>query len=104
MDQSIDLTGSERERAVEALSRFIAASVDASREDTVPFHHLVLERVFPEDVYAAILAAMPVGADYRPMSGRSKGNDAADGTHTRVKIDLFPEYIRNLPPQKRAVW
>ncbi|MGE5366853.1 MAG: hypothetical protein ACM3PO_06230, partial [Betaproteobacteria bacterium] len=25
-------------------------------------------------------------------------------THTRVKIDLFPEYIRHLPLQKRAVW
>ncbi len=38
------------------------------------------------------------------MHGRSKGHDLADGTHTRVKIDLFPEYIRHLPPQKRAVW
>ena len=36
------------------------------------------------------------------MSGRSKGNDLADGTHTRVKIDLFPEYIRHLPAEKRA--
>jgi hypothetical protein len=38
------------------------------------------------------------------MHGRSKGLDLADGTHTRVKIDLFGEYIRHLPPQKRAVW
>jgi hypothetical protein len=38
------------------------------------------------------------------MSGRAKGNDLADGTHTRVKIDLFPEYVRKLPPDKRAVW
>ena len=38
------------------------------------------------------------------MHGRSKGHDLADGTHTRVKIDLSPEYIRHLPPQKRAVW
>ena len=38
------------------------------------------------------------------MHGRSKGHDLDDGTHTRVKIDLFPEYIRNLPPQKRALW
>ena len=47
---------------------------------------------------------MPEATDYRPMHGRSKGHDLADGTHTRVKIDLFPEYIRHLPPQKRAVW
>jgi len=38
------------------------------------------------------------------MHGRSKGHDLTDGTHTRVKIDLFPEYIRNLPPEKRALW
>jgi hypothetical protein len=38
------------------------------------------------------------------MHGRSKGLNLADGTHTRVKIDLFGEYIRHLPPQKRAVW
>jgi hypothetical protein len=47
---------------------------------------------------------MPEARDYRPMHGRAKGHDLEDGTHTRVKIDLFPEYIRHLPPQKRAVW
>ena len=47
---------------------------------------------------------MPENRDYRPMHGRSKGHDLDDGTHTRVKIDLFPEYIRNLPPEKRALW
>ena len=56
-----------------------------------------LDHVFPDDVYAAMLAAMPEARDYRPMHGRSKGHDLADGTHTRVKIDLFPEYIRHLP-------
>src|SRR6201998_3244678 len=51
-----------------------------------------------------MLANMRECSDYRPMHGRSKGHDLADGTHTRVKIDLFPEYIRHLPPQQRAVW
>ena len=51
-----------------------------------------------------MLARDAAASDYRPMSGRAKGNDMADGTHTRVKIDLFPEYIRGLPPEKRAVW
>ena len=68
------------------------------------FYHLTLERVFPDNVYADMLTSMPLSSDYRPMSGRAKGNDMADGTHTRVKIDLFPEYIRGLPPEKRAVW
>ena len=60
--------------------------------------------MFPDDLYAAILTNMPVASDYRPMHGRSKGHDLPDGTHTRVKIDLFPEYIRHLPPEKRALW
>jgi hypothetical protein len=104
MDQSIGLHGMERARAVESLCQFVAASVDAAQAGVAPFPHLVLRHVFPDDVYNAMMTAMPVGSDYRPMSGRAKGNDAADGTHTRVKIDLFPEYIRHLPPEKREVW
>jgi hypothetical protein len=104
MDQSIGLHRMDRRRAVERLSQFVAAAVDASDAGEQPFHHLVLDHVFPDDVYTAMMAAMPVGEDYRPMSGRSKGLDAADGTHTRVKIDLFPEYIRHLPPEKRNIW
>ena len=104
MDQAIELKSLDRKRAVENLSRFVAASIDAAQSDTAPFYHLTFDRVFPENVYADMLTAMPLASDYRPMSGRAKGNDMADGTHTRVKIDLFPEYIRGLPPEKRAVW
>jgi hypothetical protein len=104
MDQSVELRSHDRRRAVEALSRYVAASVDAAQSHQAPFHHLTFERVFPENVYAEMLAAMPLSSDYRPMSGRAKGHDLSDGTHTRVKIDLFPEYIRGLPPQKRSVW
>jgi hypothetical protein len=44
----------------------------AMREVEQPFYHLELdERVFPEDVYASMLAAMPVAADYRPLRGRT---------------------------------
>jgi hypothetical protein len=104
MDQSIGLNMSDRRRGVENLSRFVAASIGLGRASDKPFYHLVFDRVFPDDVYNAMLTAMPVASDYRPMSGRSKGQDLSDGTHTRVKIDLFPEYIRGLPPEKRAVW
>lgn len=104
MDQSVELKSSDRRQAVETLGRFVAASIDAAQAGDAPFYHLTFERVFPDNVYADMLAAMPLSSDYRPMSGRAKGRDLADGTHTRVKIDLFPEYIRGLPPQKRAVW
>ena len=104
MDQSVELSAGGRKRATERLGECVAASVDAAPASEAPFYHLVLDRIFPDDVYAAILANMPAASDYRPMHGRSKGHDLADGTHTRVKIDLFPEYIRHLPPQQCAVW
>ena len=90
--------------SVENLADFIVASVDSARVVESPFYHLEFDRVFPDDAYRTMLATMPVAADYRPMHGRSRGNDMADGTHTRVKIDLFPEYIRHLPSEERAVW
>ena len=104
MDQSVEMTAGGRKLAAERLREFVVRAVDAAPAYETPFYHLVLDRVFPDDVYAAMLANMPEAADYRPMHGRSKGHDLADGTHTRVKIDLFPEYIRHLPPEKRALW
>ncbi len=89
---------------VKGLIDFVVGSVEAAPASDHPFYHLEFDRVFPEDLYARMLQAMPVVADYRPMSGRSKGHVRDDGTPTRVKIDLFPEYIRNLPAEKRKVW
>ena len=94
----------ERERSITSLIDHVVSRIRAARASERPFYHLEFESIFPEDVYAAMLHAMPSAADYRPMSGRSKGHDLADGTHTRVKIDLFPEYIRHLPADKRRVW
>src|SRR5215467_1387193 len=104
MEQTLELRSGNRRLAVERLCDFIVTSVDAATSSDAPFTHLVFDRVFPDDIYALMLANMPVAADYRPMHGRSKGHDLADGTHTREKIDLFPEYIRHLGPQKRALW
>jgi hypothetical protein len=104
MDQSIELNPGNRRLAAERLRDFIATSIDAAVSADAPFTHLVFDRVFPDDIYAQMLANMPEATDYRPMHGRSKGHDLTDGTHTRVKIDLFAEYIRHLPPQKRVVW
>ncbi len=104
MDQTTALRGNDRRVAVKALTDHIAGAVEAAKFDPKPFFHIELANVFPDHVYQAILDAMPESADYRPMHGRSKELDLKDGTHTRVKIDLFPEYIRHLPPQKLAVW
>ena len=98
MDQTTTLSTYDRRRAVERLSEFIAQSVDAASAVEKPFFHLEFDRVFPDDIYAQILALKPESRDYRPMHGRSKGHDLDDGTHTRVKIDLFPEYIHASRP------
>jgi hypothetical protein len=104
MDQTLEIKPGSRSRAIDQLRDGVVRSVDTATTSDAPFTHLVLDRVFPDDIYAAMLANMPDASDYRPMHGRSKGHDLADGTHTRVKIDLFPEYIRHLPPAKRALW
>jgi hypothetical protein len=82
----------------------VAANIEAARAVEKPFFHLEFDRVFPDDVYAAMVEHMPNAADYRPLPGRNKGNIREDGSSTRVKIDLFPEYTRHLPAEKRAVW
>ena len=104
MDQTVSLARNDRARAVDQLSDYIVRSIDTARAVEKPFFHLEFDHVFPADIYAKILALMPESRDYRPMHGRSKGHDLDDGTHTRVKIDLFPEYIRNLPPEKKVLW
>jgi len=82
----------------------IADAVAAAEQSRDPFFHLRLAGVFPADIYTAMVAAMPAGGDYRRMSGRAKSARSDDGTLTRTKIDLYPEYIRHLPPEKKPVW
>ncbi len=101
MDQTTTIARHDRRRAADRLAEFIAQSIDAARAVEKPFFHLEFDRVFPDDIYAQILNLMPKSDDYRQMHGRSK---VSDGVPTRVKIDLFPEYIRNLPLEKRVFW
>ena len=91
--------------SIASLTEFVAESVRNAREGSLPFYHLQFDRVFPSDFYTEMLRTMPDENDYRPMSGKSKmGSSRLDGKPTRTKIDLFPEYIRHLPPKKRTVW
>src|SRR5438067_10553155 len=95
----------EQSWSVKDLTEFVALSVRDAREGSAPFYHLQFTQIFPPDFYAEMLRTMPDDNDYRPMSGKSKmGSTRPDGKPTRTKIDLFPEYIRHLPPKKRAVW
>lgn len=89
---------------VKNLIDFVVGSIEAGEAFDDPFFHLEFNRVFPDDIYAAMTRLMPVAADYRPLPGRNKGNLLPDGRSTRVKIDLFPEYTRHLPDEKRRIW
>jgi hypothetical protein len=82
----------------------IIKSIDEASSFNSPFLHLTLNDFFPKEIFAAMLESMPVTSDYRPMSGRSRTHDLADGTHTRIKLDLFPELIRHLPEHKQKIW
>jgi hypothetical protein len=96
--------GTPRAWSSAELAGYVASRVLSAPVFEHPFPHLGLEGVFPDDIYRSMVEALPDSSDYRPMHGRSRGLDFADGTHTRVKIDLFPEYLRNLPVQKQAIW
>src|SRR5205809_2308989 len=93
-------------QSVNNLIDFAVRSIQRAQADDSPFYHLRFDRVFPDDFYAAVLEAMPVGVGgYRALSGKAKlRNVTAEGKPTRTKIDLFPEYIRHLPPKKREEW
>jgi len=86
------------------LTSFLVQSVERARDHAAPFYHLEFDRVFPDDVYAAMLREMPDDNDYRALRGRFDENLLDDGSSTRVKIDLFPEYIHKLPRRKRELW
>lgn len=88
--------------AIGGLSRHVASAIDAARVKQHPFFHLEFEHVFPAETYRAMLDAMPRTASYRRSS--RKDDVLPDGTATRVKIDLFPEYIRGLPAEQRDIW
>jgi len=93
-----------RKADVKKLTDHIVGAIGAASKVERPFYHLEFDRIFPDDIYAQMLDAMPKSSDYRALPGRNGGNLREDGSSTRVKIDLFPEYIRHLREPKRATW
>src|SRR3978361_1227701 len=47
------------------LTKFLVNSVEQARASEAPFYHLEFDRVFPDDVYAAMIRDMPVAGHYR---------------------------------------
>ena len=82
----------------------MVAAIGSAVRSAAPFHHLQLSSFFPAALYAAMVESLPKPADYRRMSGRTRYTRTEDGGGTRTKMDLFPEYLRHLPPEKRILW
>jgi hypothetical protein len=57
----------DRSSELKAQIDAVVANIRAARLLEKPFQHLEFDRVFPDDVYARMLAAMPNAADYRPL-------------------------------------
>ena len=93
----------ELESEQSAIAHAVRA-IHAASDYGHPFHHLQLDGIFSAQVYAALLDAMPEANHYRLMSGRAKYTRKPGGGGTRTKIDLFPEYLRHLREDARAVW
>lgn len=89
---------------VERTTAHVVAAIDGATEHDQPFHYLRFANVFPADVYAGMLAAMPSSGDYGHMSGRARMAKSTQGGSARTKIDLFPEAVRGLPEDKKGIW
>jgi hypothetical protein len=94
----------KREDASSDLIAHVVESIGAAVEVADPFRHLQFQGFFPPDLYAAMLAAMPADQAYRPMSGRAREARRPDGSPTRTKIHLLPEFTDPMPPAQREVW
>ena len=99
MDQTTTLSAYDRRRSVSRLADFIVQSIEGARAVEKPFFHLEFDRVFPNDIYAQILTLMPDPRTIDRCTDAARGTIFDDGTHTRVKIDLFPEYIATCRPR-----
>ncbi|WP_026304233.1 hypothetical protein [Kaistia granuli] len=82
----------------------IAQAVRSAASFDDPFYHLVLDGIFPHDIYAEMQELMPSANHFRALAGRGNVNIRTDGSATRVKVDLFPEYLRHLEGRRKAIW
>jgi hypothetical protein len=90
--------------SVRRLINHVVAAVEAAPACGSPFEHLILDHVFPPDLYAEMIETMPAERRFRALRGRHKSTIRSDGSAARVKFDLLPEFLRHLEPHARSVW
>ncbi len=84
------------------ITRQLASVVAATPLVQAPFDHLVLENIFPQDIYAQILSHLPERSYYRGL----KHSEALlpDGSSARLQFPLLPANIARLPQAQRQFW
>ena len=67
-----------------------------------PYSHVYFEDMFPQDVYARVLAALPDSGLYHPLN--LKQWSRPDGTSTRDRFFLSAENIARLDDDRQKLW
>jgi hypothetical protein len=84
------------------IASHLAGVIAATPVDSAPFDHLVIENVFPPDVYARLRELLPADTYYREL----KHSDAMlpDGRSARLQFPLLPENSARLAEPARSFW
>lgn len=84
------------------IEQYFVDAVDRSELRHSPFDHIYMEHVLPHAAYEALLARMPDRRFYHEL----KHVDAIgpNGHSTRLRLYLYPELLKRLPPEQKAAW
>jgi hypothetical protein len=77
-------------------------SIEAAHLHTSPFDHIYVDGVWSPASYRRILGSLPETRRYREF--RHRDAMQPDGHSARRKFYLYPEHLRFLPAEQRAVW
>ena len=80
----------------------LVAAVERADLRTKPFDHIYMEDALDPETYRALLAAMPDRRFYHDLKHRDALRK--DGSSTRLRMYLYPELVRRLPPEQRDAW
>ena len=80
----------------------MVARIEASPLQTIPFDHVYVHGAFSPAWYRRLLDSLPEIRRYREF--RHRDAMQPDGHSARRKFYLYPEHLRFLPVEQRAVW
>jgi hypothetical protein len=86
-------------RAVLARLLRVVESTPAVHE---PFSHIYFENLFPEEIYAEMMACLPAADRYKAINVYKHSRE--DGVSTRDVMPLEAEALATLPASQREVW